>query len=150
MDYNLLLEKYLSVLQTNLELNNTITENNKTISQLKDTITELNLTISVLNQTIDELKKNKNDTDDSLSKINKKLKSLEKRINQNSTNSSCPPSTDNDHVKAKRKTKSLRKQSGKPRGGQPGHKGETVKMSDMPNTSDIDIPTVCPNCGHPI
>ena len=58
-----------------------------------------------------------------------RVKELEDRLNQNSGNSSKPPSSD-EFVKPK----SQRKKSGKKSGGQKGHKGKTLKMSDAPDS----------------
>ena len=46
---------------------------------------------------------------------------------KNSSNSSVPPSQESIAARELRRTKSLRKPSGKPSGGQPGHKGSTLK-----------------------
>jgi transposase len=59
------------------------------------------------------------------------LVALESRLNQNSRNSSRPPSTDF-FVKDKPNPKSLRKPSGKKPGGQEGHPGTTLDMVDHP------------------
>jgi len=59
------------------------------------------------------------------------LVALESRLNQNSRNSSRPPSTDF-FVKDKPNPKSLRKPSGKKAGGQEGHPGTTLDMVDHP------------------
>ncbi len=60
-----------------------------------------------------------------------RLIALESRLNQNSRNSSRPPSTDY-FVKEKPNPKSLRKPSGKKPGGQEGHPGTTLDMVDHP------------------
>jgi hypothetical protein len=60
------------------------------------------------------------------------LTALESRLNQNSRNSSKPPSTDF-FVKEKPNPKSLRKKSGKKPGGQEGHPGTTLDMVDNPD-----------------
>lgn len=63
--------------------------------------------------------------------LTERLVALESRLNQNSRNSSRPPSTDY-FVKEKPKPKSLRKPSGKKPGGQEGHPGTTLDMVDHP------------------
>jgi transposase len=64
--------------------------------------------------------------------LTERLIVLEARLNQNSRNSSKPPSTDF-LLKEKPNPKSLRKTSGKKSGGQEGHPGTTLKMSNSPD-----------------
>lgn len=63
--------------------------------------------------------------------LTERLIILESRINQNSHNSSRPPSTDF-FVKEKPNPNSRRKKSGKKPGGQDGHQGTTLEMVDNP------------------
>lgn len=81
----------------------------------------------------------------SLRKENKRLeKELSKyKVTKNSSNSSIPPSKDPCGLK---KNQSLRK-SDKPLGGQPGHKGNTLKKVAIPDEI-IDLkPDYCQGCG---
>jgi len=64
--------------------------------------------------------------------LTERLTALESRLNQNSRNSSKPPSSDY-FSKGKPNPKSLRKQSDKNPGGQEGHPGTTLKMVDNPD-----------------
>jgi len=66
-----------------------------------------------------------------IAELEERVKVLESRLNQNSRNSSRPPSTDF-FVKEKPNPKSLRKNSGKKPGGQNGHPGATLEMVDDP------------------
>ncbi|BBL65741.1 Mobile element protein [Methanosarcina mazei TMA] len=66
-----------------------------------------------------------------IAELEERVKVLESRLNQNSRNSSRPPSTDF-FVKEKPNPKSLRKKSGKKPGGQDGHSGTTLEMVDDP------------------
>jgi transposase len=66
-----------------------------------------------------------------IKELTERLLALESRLNQNSRNSSRPPSTDY-FVKEKPNPKSLRKKSGKKPGGQDGHPGTTLEMVDDP------------------
>lgn len=66
-----------------------------------------------------------------IKELTERLIALESRLNQNSRNSSRPPSTDY-FVKEKPNPKSLRKPSGKKPGGQKGHPGTTLDMVDHP------------------
>jgi hypothetical protein len=66
-----------------------------------------------------------------IAELEERVKVLESRLNQNSRNSSRPPSTDFS-FKDKPTPKSLRKKSGKKPGGQEGHSGTTLEMVDDP------------------
>ncbi|AKB40786.1 Mobile element protein [Methanosarcina mazei WWM610] len=66
-----------------------------------------------------------------IAELEERVKVLESRLNQNSRNSSRPPSTDF-FIKEKPNPKSLRKKSGKKPGGQDGHPGTTLEMVDDP------------------
>lgn len=72
------------------------------------------------------------------------LKELQDQLSKNSQNSSKPPSSDG-YGKPKL-TKSLRKSSQKPNGGQPGHKGNTLKASDNPDHTNVYEVESCKNC----
>ena len=63
---------------------------------------------------------------------------------KNSRNSSVPPSKDENRPK---KTKSLRPKSGNKPGGQPGHEGNTLKMTGIPDEIIKHKPLVCAGCG---
>lgn len=67
-----------------------------------------------------------------IKELNEKLKFLEARLNQNSQNSSKPPSTDV-FMDKKPKPKSSRIISGKNPGGQEGHPGSTLEMVEAPD-----------------
>lgn len=67
-----------------------------------------------------------------IAELEERVKFLESRLNQNSRNSSKPPSSDF-FVKEKPNPKSLRKKSGKKPGGQEGHPGSTLDMVNDPD-----------------
>ena len=67
---------------------------------------------------------------------------LKRRLNMNSSNSSKPSSTDG----FKKKTRSIRKPSGKKGGGQKGHKGSTLDLPCSPTDTIVCVPTECTNC----
>jgi regulator of replication initiation timing len=70
---------------------------------------------------------------------------LKERLNQNSTNSSKPPSSDG---YAKPAPKSMRQKTGKKPGGQQGHKGHGLKIIHAIKETVELHPERCPGCGH--
>jgi transposase len=66
-------------------------------------------------------------------------------VEKDSHNSSLPPSSDPPWKKVKR-TRSLKKKSGKKVGGQPGHKGYTLLQVAHPDEIIVYSPTECRNC----
>ena len=75
-------------------------------------------------------------------KLEERVRDLENRLNKNSSNSSKPPSSDG----LSKKTKSLREQSGKKPGGQPGREGKTLNQVANPDHVVIYSPNNCENC----
>jgi transposase len=71
-----------------------------------------------------------------------KIKELEERLNQNSKNSSKPPSSDG----LKKTTKSLRKPSDKKAGAQLGHDGNGLKLMNEPDKYIVYQPNECVEC----
>ena len=78
-----------------------------------------------------------------IAKLEARITELEKRLNQNSSNSSKPPSSD-----GLKRTKSLRAtNTGRKPGGQPGHAGQTLHQSQAPDIT-VAVPLDrCPQCG---
>jgi transposase len=81
-----------------------------------------------------------------INELNERLQILEARLNQNSRNSSKPPSTDFS-VKQKPNPKSRRKKSGKKPGGQEGHSGTTLNMVNKPDEVIEHPLSCCEECG---
>jgi len=101
----------------------------------KETLVELLL--AALTR-IDELEKQ-------VAEQNERIQKLEDQIAKNSQNSSKPPSSDGFK---KPRTRSLRRKSGKKKGGQKGHKGQTLKMVANPHYREIQTLTACPYCAQ--
>src|SRR4051794_8272888 len=81
-----------------------------------------------------------------LQALQKQVDDLHHRLNQNSTNSSRPPSSDPPHVKRP----SPKPTSGRKRGGQPGHKRQQrplVPPEQVKHTIPLK-PPACRKCGH--
>ncbi len=71
-----------------------------------------------------------------------RIKELEDQLSKTSRNSSKPPSSD-----GLKKTKSQRQSSGKPVGGQPGHKGTTLERTEQPDhVIQHPLPQNCTAC----
>jgi transposase len=82
-----------------------------------------------------------------ISSLERRIADLEARLNQNSTNSSKPPSTDPPAVKVKRRPPAG--PSGRKRGGQPGHTRHTralVPPEQLRETFEVK-PAHCNGCG---
>jgi len=77
--------------------------------------------------------------------LTERIKELEGRLNQNSTNSGKPPSSDG---YSKPAPKSQRKKSGKNPGGQHNHKGYGKSMADKVSKTIVLTPKACPCCGE--
>lgn len=76
---------------------------------------------------------------------NERIQQLADQLAKNSRNSGKPPSSDG---LKKPKTRSLRQRSGKSKGGQKGHKGQTLKMAPNPHHQEVQTLTSCPHCAH--
>ena len=68
------------------------------------------------------------------------------RVERDSHNSSLPPALDPPWKKVNR-TRSLRQQSGRKAGGQPGHRGATLKQTAHPDHVIIHAAQTCLGCG---
>jgi len=88
-------------------------------------------TIEALNATIRELQET--------------IRDLQRQLNQNSRNSSRPPSGDGFN---KPSPKSQRTKSGKKPGGQKGHKGAGMSIPHDPDEVKKHIPQRCKTCPH--
>ena len=75
-----------------------------------------------------------------------RIADLEKRLDKNSSNSSKPPSSDG--LSKPPRTTSLRENGKNKSGGQPGHKGETLKQTGTPDIIKKHVLTTCPDCHH--
>ena len=90
-----------------------------------------------------------------ITKLNRNIESLNHQLckknedpDKNSGNSSTPPSKERMKDEIVRRTKTLRKPSGKKPGGQEGHKGHKLSCIDTPDEVIDDVPNYCTNCGE--
>ena len=81
-----------------------------------------------------------------IERLEARIRELEQRLNKNSSNSSKPPSSDG--LSKPPRTSSLRENGKNKSGGQPGHKGETLKQTETPDIIKKHALTTCPDCQH--
>ena len=88
-----------------------------------------------------------------LHKRDKRIEELEAKLSKyetpdkNSGNSSTPPSKESMKDEAIRRTKTLRKHTGRKPGGQNGHEGSTLKMTQRPDETEDVSANYCTKCG---
>jgi transposase len=92
--------------------------------------------VRVQSKTIDSLTQQ-------VSSLTAEVNTLKEKLSKNSNNSSKPPSSDG---YSKPTPKSLRQKTGKPSGGQRGHKGQTLRMVATPNIIKKHAITSCMHC----
>jgi transposase len=71
------------------------------------------------------------------------IQKLQDQLAKNSRNSGRPPSSDG---LKKPKTSSLRRKSGRRRGGQKGHSGQTLIQVEKPDHTQLHSLALCPHC----
>lgn len=126
------------------------------IESMQQTIDSQHTTICQINRISQRQLKEIRDLKRLLEKKDKENEELRKRLSKyeeppkNSGNSSTPPSKESQKDEIVRRTKSLRKPSGKKPGGQPGHKGDTLDMSDVVDTIVEERAGHCDECGKPL
>ncbi len=80
-----------------------------------------------------------------IEQVLQRVQSLEERLAKDSHNSSLPPSSD--RFARQKKVRSLRQPSGKKAGGQEGHPGTTLEISETPDEVIVLPPiTQCQHC----
>lgn len=82
-----------------------------------------------------------------IAQLENRVKELERKLGQNSNNSSKPPSSDGFN---KPSPKSLRGKSGKSSGGQPGHQGHHLELTDHPDHVITYSLSSCSCCNRPL
>jgi transposase/uncharacterized coiled-coil protein SlyX len=87
-----------------------------------------------------------------ITRLMKKIDFLESELaryktRKDSNNSSMPPSKDENKPP---RTTSLREKSGRKAGGQPGHEGKTLEMTDTPDEIIEHHAYFCPECGKDV
>lgn len=111
----------------------------KSMDEMSVTIADLNRTNQAQAVTIAKLQK-------TIGELTRRLEKYEKPP-KDSGNSSSPPSKESLKQEVIRRTRSLRKKSDKKAGGQPGHEGRTLEVSDEVDFIEEHQPDYCAKCG---
>ena len=113
---------------------------------MRETIDSQHSCICQLNRNIDRLHAELRRRDKKIEELEAKLARYE-APDKNSNNSSTPPSKENMKDENIRRTKSLRKPTGRKPGGQQGHEGSTLKMTANPDETEDVSANYCTKCG---
>lgn len=144
---------FASVKQKVTDITDAISSLAKRIESMQKTIDSQHATICQINRTSQGQLKEIRDLKRLLKKKDKENEELRKRLSKyeeppkSSGNSSTPPSKEKMKEEIIRRTKSLRKPTGKKPGGQPGHNGFTLEINDNPDVVVDDTPEICDKCG---
>lgn len=114
---------------------------------MRETINQQYAKIAKLNRNIESLNRQLRKKNAENAQLRGRLSKYE-NPDKNSGNSSTPPSKEKMKDEIIRRTKTLRKSSGKKPGGQKGHEGHRLYRSTAPNEVIDDSPTYCTNCGE--
>lgn len=124
------------------------------IESMQKTIDSQHSTICQINRTSQGQLKEIRDLKHMLKKKDKENEELRKLLSKyeeppkNSGNSSTPPSKEQMKDEIIRRTKTLRKPSGRKPGGQPGHDGSTLELNDSVDNIIDEKSDVCDECGE--
>jgi len=91
---------------------------------------------------LEQLRQENSALRDQVASLSERISVLEAKLAKDSHNSHLPPSSD----RFQRQPKSLRKKSGKKPGGQAGHGGNTLKLSETPDQVIVHPVEHCQHC----
>ena len=114
---------------------------------MRETIDQQYAEIAKLNRNIEALNRQIRKKDEENARLKEHLSKYEKP-KKNSGNSNTPPSKESMKDEIVRRTKTLRKPSGKKPGGQEGHDGHKLSCSSALDEIVDDAPNYCTNCGE--
>lgn len=116
-------------------------------NQQQRQIDDLSVDSTRLKSQIEKLQKEISELRHRNFQLRRRNSELEPQLTKDSPNSWCPPSTDPPWAK---RTRSLRRPSGKLAGGQAGHRGETLRLSPHPTHVIEHRPRECRGCHAPL
>src|SRR5437899_2396952 len=93
---------------------------------------------------LEQLRQENSALQEQVAVLSRRIHELEARLAKESHNSHLPPSSDRFH----RQPKSLRKRSQKKAGGQLGHPGSTLELSETPDVVMVYPVECCQHCGR--
>ena len=114
---------------------------------LEQKVIELSERIEKLEAIIAELLEENTRLREENALLREENKRLKAQLNQNSRNSSRPPSSDGLRKPIR---PNLRKKTGKQVGGQPGHEGKTLSLATEPTRIEFHMAKDCEGCPHAI
>src|SRR5437763_7259123 len=93
---------------------------------------------------LEQLRQENSTLREQVARLSERISQLEAQLAKDSHNSHLPPSSD----RFQRQPKSLRKKSGKQPGGQIGHAGKSLKLSETPDQVIVHPVDHCQHCQH--
>ena len=142
------------IFRTFVPVNQKVTDISEALQAMTDEMRLMRETIASQHSEICQLNRNIDRLNADLRKRDKRIEDLEARLakyeapDKNSGNSSTPPSKESIKDEAIRRTKSLRKPTGRTPGGQKGHEGSTLKMTQTPDETEDVSANYCTRCGE--
>ena len=144
---------FSDIFRTFAPVNEKVTDISDALQTMADEMRLMRETIASQHSDICQLNRNIDRLNADLRKRDKRIEELETELakyktpDKNSGNSSTPPSKESMKDEAIRRTKTLRKPTGRKPGGQKGHEGSTLKMTQTPDET-VDIAAdYCTKCG---
>ena len=137
-----------------MPVNQKVTDISEALQAMTDEMRLMRETIASQHSVICQLNRNIGRLNADLRKRDKRIEDLEARLakyeapDKNSGNSSTPPSKESIKDEAIRRTKTLRKPTGRTPGGQKGHEGSTLKMTQTPDETEDVSANYCTRCGE--
>lgn len=144
---------FSDIIRTFVVVNQKVTDILKVLSSMSDEMRLMRETIASQYSEICRLNRNIGRLNAELHSRDKRIAELQERLakhevpDKNSANSSTPPSKENVKAEVIRRTKSLRKPTGRKPGGQKGHEGSTLKTTLAPDETEDVAANYCTRCG---